>query len=91
MNRLSFGIKTASAEFNRIIDQISRDVPNTESYFDDIIVYGKSIEECKKSLKCCLRQIQEFDLHLNRAKCLFSENKIEFLGHTIEYNKVSNL
>lgn len=54
-------------------------------------MYGKSIEECKKSLKCCLRQIQEFDLHLNRAKCLFSENKIEFLGHTVEYNKVSNL
>lgn len=40
MNRLSFGIKTAPAEFNRIIDQILRNVPNTESYFDDIIIYG---------------------------------------------------
>lgn len=38
MNRLSFGIKTAPAEFNRILDQILRDVPKTLSYFDDIVL-----------------------------------------------------
>lgn len=88
MHRLSFGIKTAPAEFNRIIDQILRDVPSTESYFDDIIVHGETFEECKSNLKCCLQQLQKFDLHLNVSKCLFFENKIEFLGHTIEHNKV---
>ena len=46
MNRLSFGIKTASSEYNRIIDQILRDIPKTESYFDDIIVHGRTMEEC---------------------------------------------
>ena len=57
MNRLSFGIKTAPAEFNRIIDQILWQVPNTEFYFYDIIIHGRSIEECKSNLKCCLRQL----------------------------------
>jgi len=33
MNRLSFGIKTAPAEFNRIIDQILQDIPKNRSVF----------------------------------------------------------
>lgn len=52
MNRLSVGIKTAPAEFNRIIDQILWQVPNSEFYFEDIIIHGKSIGECKLNLKC---------------------------------------
>lgn len=88
MNRLSFGIKTAPAEFNRIIDQILRDIPKTESYFDDIVIHGESMAECRANLRACLYQLQKFDLHLNVSKCTFFEEKIEFLGHTIEYNKV---
>lgn len=88
MNRLSFGIKTAPAEFNRIIDQILREIPKTESYFDDIIVHGSSMDECKSNLKLCLAQLKKFDLHLNRAKCSFFKESIEFLGHVVEFNKI---
>lgn len=88
MNRLSFGIKTAPAEFNRIIDQILREPPKTESYFDDIVVHGATLEECKSNLRACLTQLSKYDLHLNMAKCKFFEEQIEFLGHTIRHNKV---
>lgn len=88
MNRLSFGIKTAPAEFNRIIDQVLREVPKTESYFDDIVVHGESMAECKANLRACLAQLQKFDLHLNVSKCKFFENQIEFLGHNIQHNRV---
>ena len=43
MNRLSIGIKTAPAEFNRIIDQVLREMPKTEAYFDDILVHGHTL------------------------------------------------
>ena len=46
MNRLSFEIKTTPAEFNRIIDQVLREVHKTEAYFDDIIVHGQTLAEC---------------------------------------------
>ena len=71
MNRLSFDIKTAPSEFNRIIDQILRDITKTESYFDNIIVHGRTMEECTYNLKACLNRLREFDLHLNSAKCSF--------------------
>lgn len=91
MNRLSFGIKTAPSEFNRIIDQILRDVPKAESYFDDIVVHGATIDECKANLRACLRQLQQYDLHLNLSKCKFFEKEIEFLGHSIQFNKIQKL
>lgn len=88
MNRLSFGIKTAPSEFNRIIDQILRDIPKTESYFDDIIIHGETREECKANLTACLNQLRKYDLHLNRRKCSLFQERIEFLGHIIEFNKI---
>lgn len=89
MNRLSFGIKTAPSEFNRIINQILRDTPKTESYFDDIIVHGRTMEECTTNLKACLSRLREFDIHLNSAKCSFFQESIEFLGHVVEHNKIN--
>ncbi|BES92812.1 Hypothetical Protein NTJ_05622 [Nesidiocoris tenuis] len=89
MNRLSFGIKTAPAEFNRIMDQILREIPKCEYYFDDIVVHGETKEECAENLDACLRQLQKFDLHLNQRKCVFFEEQIDFLGHVVKYNAIS--
>ncbi|XP_039305140.1 uncharacterized protein K02A2.6-like [Solenopsis invicta] len=89
MNRLSFGIKTAPSEFNRIIDQILSGLNKTLAYFDDIIVHGSTKEECQQNLYACLQRLKEYDLHLNKSKCLFFQEEIEYLGHNIGFNKIS--
>ncbi len=89
MNRLSFGIKTAPSEFNRVIDQILQGLPKTMSYFDDIIVHGTTKAECQKNLDQCLQRLKKYDLHLNRNKCSFFQEQIEYLGHVVEFNKIS--
>nr|XP_023022237.1 uncharacterized protein K02A2.6-like [Leptinotarsa decemlineata] len=89
MNRLSSGIKTAPSEFNRIMDQISREMPKTEFYFDDIVVHRNSREECATNLNVCFDQLQKYDLHLNICKCKFFQDQIEFLGHVIKFNSKS--
>jgi hypothetical protein len=88
MNRLSFGIKTAPSEFNRIIDQILQGLPKTLSYFDDLIIHGATKEECQKNLEMCLQRLKKYDLHLNRGKCSFFQERVEYLGHVIEANKI---
>lgn len=88
MNRISFGIKTVPSEFNQIIDQILREVPKTESYFDDIIEHGTTEEECTTNLIKCLNQLRKFYLHLNRRKCSLFQERIEILGHIIKFNKI---
>ncbi|UYV73840.1 hypothetical protein LAZ67_11001074, partial [Cordylochernes scorpioides] len=89
MNRLSFGIKTAPAEFNRVINQILQGLNKTISYFDDILVHGKSKQECKENIFACLERLRACDLHLNKNKCIYFQTKIEYLGHVIENNKIS--
>ncbi|UYV73220.1 K02A2.6-like [Cordylochernes scorpioides] len=89
MNRLSFGIKTAPAEFNRVIDRILQGLNKTISYFDDILVHGRSKQECRENLFACLERLCACDLHLNKNKCIYFQIKIEYLGHVIENNKIS--
>lgn len=89
MNRLSFGIKTAPSEFNRILTQILRGLSKTEQYFDDVVVHGETIEECSRNLRSCLQRLSTYNLHLNKNKCTFFVEKIDYLGYTVEYNKIS--
>ena len=39
-NRLPFGVKTAPATFQQMIDTMIAGVPNTAAYLDDIVVQG---------------------------------------------------
>ncbi|KAI5739534.1 hypothetical protein M8J77_020390 [Diaphorina citri] len=89
MHRLSFGIKTAPSEFNRILCQILKGLVKVEAYFDDIIIHGKTIEECTNNLISCLQRLTEYDLHVNKKKCSFFLEKIDYLEHIIEFNKIS--
>lgn len=89
VNRLSFGIKVAPAEFNRVGDQILRGLTKTIAYFDDIIVHRKTLEECRTNLYACLQRLSEYDLHLNKKKCSFFQTHIEYLGHVVQHNKIS--
>ena len=89
MNRLSFGIKSAPSEFNRILDQILSNLDGTMSYYDDIIIHGPTFEICKRRLLACLERLKKFDLHLNRAKCVFFQTQVQYLGYCISHNKIS--
>lgn len=84
---LSFGIKTAPAEFNRIISQVIVGFQKTEAYFDDIIVHGTTFDECMQNLQACLQRLNDYDLHIKKHKCMFMTEKVEYLGHVIQQNQ----
>lgn len=89
MNRLSFGIKTAPSEFHRILDQVIGNLKGVDSYFDDIIVHGSTLQECEENLINCLQRLEENNLHINKNKCHFFATKIAYLGYVIEHPKIS--
>nr|XP_014284056.1 uncharacterized protein K02A2.6-like [Halyomorpha halys] len=88
MNRLSFGIKTAPSEFNRILSQILHGLPNVEVYFDDIICHGANLNKYTRNSMACLECLKENDLHLNKSKCSFFKEKIDYLDHVVSFNKI---
>ncbi|MCO5608660.1 hypothetical protein L7F22_062874 [Adiantum nelumboides] len=66
---MSFGLTNAPATFNRMMERIFRGKrAYTGVFFDDIIVYSKSLEEHKEHLKAVFQALQENKLYINRKK-----------------------
>jgi hypothetical protein len=56
---------------------------------DDILIFGKTIEELDSQTKIVLQKLRENDLYLKPKKCEFEKTKIEYLGMIIEQGKIS--
>ena len=65
------------------MEEILQDVRGAFPYQDGIIVYGRSVAEHDKCLFEVLQKLQEKGVTLNRKKCVFGVDEIEFLGYRI--------
>ena len=50
---------------------------------DDIVVYGKDVEEHVQRLENALKTLQERRLMVNLDKCNFRINDVEFMGYLL--------
>ena len=82
--RLPFGINSAPGIFQRMIDSLVRDIPNTCAYLDDILVTGKNDQEHLATLKAVLQRLSDSGLRLKRRKCAFLVDSVTYLGHRLD-------
>ena len=66
--RLPFGVKAAGDIFIQRMSRILGDLDGVEVVADDILVFGKTLEEHNSRLEAVLKQAQEVDLRLNPDK-----------------------
>ena len=78
--RLFFGINTAAEIFQKTVQSVICDVPGALNYSDDIIVFGKTVEEHNEALKSVLKRFEENNLTLNKEKCDFLKESLKFFG-----------
>jgi len=83
-NCLPFGISSALEHFQKGISQVLEGTGGALCQMDDILVYGKSVEEHNQHLEATLHKLQEAHLTLNEEKCEFSKPTIEFLGTLVD-------
>ena len=70
--RLPFGVASASAVFQRIMDNILQGLPGVCTDLDDILVTGKTADEHIKNLNAVLARLCEAGMRLKEAKYQFS-------------------
>lgn len=87
--RLPFGVKTAPAIFQEVIDKILSGLENVVSYFDDILIGSPTKEGCVRNTFAVLTRLREFNVQANFEKCKFFESSIEYLGHVISAEGIS--
>lgn len=83
--RMPFGLKNAPATFQRLMDNVLKDLQGKIClvYMDDIIVFSTSLQEHISNLKSVFQKLKESHLKIQLDKCEFLCKTVEFLGHII--------
>ena len=89
-NRMPFGLKSAPATFQRMMDTVLSGLQGVEMfvYMDDIVIYAKSIQEHNEKLGKLLGRLKTARLVLQPDKCRFLCKEIGYLGHIISKDGV---
>lgn len=80
---MPFGLKTAPAHFQRVMDGLLRDVPGVGIYLDDLVIASKSFEEHLRALEEVLRRLSRVGMRLNPGKCSFVDPDPTVLGQSV--------
>lgn len=57
-------------------------------FFDDLIIFSKTLEEHETRLMKVLTPLKEYGLKLSREKCKFFQTSVRYLGHVVSENGV---
>lgn len=89
--RLPFGLHSAPATFQRLLDNIiGPDLePKAFAYLDDIIVLGKTFDEHLELLEKVFNKLRNAGLKLNPEKCQFVRKELKYLGHIVNREGIS--
>jgi cleavage and polyadenylation specificity factor subunit 1 len=79
--RLVFGAKCSQDLFDEQMYRIFGDIPNCLNQRDDILIGGKNIKEHNNTLREVLKRANDFGITLNREKCEFGVDELEFYGY----------
>ncbi|CAH8589626.1 unnamed protein product [Dicrocoelium dendriticum] len=85
-NRLPFGVKTAPAIFQQVMDAMLTGVTGAAAYLDGIIIMGSTQDELFQRLDDVLQRIKDYGFRLRADKCKFFLKSIKFLGFVINEN-----
>uniref|UniRef100_A0A7I4YTU1 RNA-directed DNA polymerase n=1 Tax=Haemonchus contortus TaxID=6289 RepID=A0A7I4YTU1_HAECO len=87
---LLFGLTTAPAKFQRLMDKVLGDVigPEVSVYIDDILIATDSISRHVDVLGKVLLAFRHAKLKVKPQKCRIMEPSLEFLGHVVDADGV---
>ena len=81
--RMPFGLKNAAQMFQRLMDNVTGQLPGVFAYIDDVLVASPSAAQHESDLRRLFTALKRFGLVVNSDKCVFGVRELEFLGHRV--------
>lgn len=88
---MPFGLTNAPATFQSLMNSVFQQFlrKSVLVFFDDILVYSKTLVDHVTHVKAVLQLMKEHQLYAKESKCSFRQQKLEYLGHIISKGGVS--
>ncbi|KAJ1206801.1 hypothetical protein NDU88_002198 [Pleurodeles waltl] len=86
--RMPFGLASAASVFQRMMAKMFGDVKGVLFFQDDVLVMGETVNEHNITLRKVLKVIDETGLSLNKEKCIFLVEEIDYLGYSISKGSI---
>lgn len=83
--RCPFGARNSCAMFQAEMNRIFHDGLFTRCvvYVDDILIFGKTIEEHDENLEWVLQKCKEYHVKIKLEKCFFAQREVKYLGFVV--------
>nr|XP_037284129.1 uncharacterized protein K02A2.6-like [Rhipicephalus microplus] len=86
--RMPYGISSAPAVFQAIMNELLKGLPGVVCYLDDVLITGASHTECLARVEAVLQVFRDHGVKVRKEKCKFFLNSVKYLGHIIDENGV---
>ena len=81
--RMPFRMKNSAQAFQRLMDQVFKDVPFAFVYLEDILVASRNKAEHRQHLREVLRRLRDNGMAINASKCVLGQATVKYLGQEI--------
>ena len=73
------------------MDRIMRNISCAFVYLDDILIASQDSQSHKRDLRDVFQLLSTHGIVLNRKKCVFGKERVQYLGHLVDSRGISLL
>ena len=78
--RCPLGMSSVPGAFQRVMATVLKGVQGVQSYLDDLIVFGATVQEHDQALATVLQKLKACNIQLNMEKCKLRQSSVSYLG-----------